>query len=287
MRALRAAIRRDPFRQVLSAAFNLNTPLVDDRPGRSTSSHVHPGSARFAAGLLGIELTYAGGFDKVTWDGTADTYPSRCVLEQLEPRESVLLVHAAHERGLLTYFSAGFRFEHLAAAVETGVDGVGVGGAQILRYMDKVTGHHGPFLPANIGTILQIRDTAEQGLRGRAAALLARLDRQHFELSITEDHDALRRELVDALCDDRGTDQLLPLLARTPARTGEAAEPLLAWVARLQEAGSESRLARELDARRLIDGLAAAADRHDLDYLAERLAGLRREVDRSSLDLAA
>jgi uncharacterized protein (UPF0264 family) len=160
MRALSAAVRRDRFSQVLSAAFNLNTAIPDDRPAGLTREPVSP---RFAAGLLGIELALAGGFDKVTWDGTGDSYPSGCVLEQISASEALTLVHLAHEAGLLTYFSAGFRFQHLPRAVETGVDGVGVGGAQILRYMDKATGHHGPFVPENIGCILATRRRPRHG----------------------------------------------------------------------------------------------------------------------------
>ena len=44
---------------------------MDDRNG---GSRVVVG--RKELGLLGIELVKEGGFDKVTWDGSADTYPS-------------------------------------------------------------------------------------------------------------------------------------------------------------------------------------------------------------------
>jgi hypothetical protein len=37
----------------------------------------------------------------------------------------------------------------LQDAVYTGVDGIGLGGAQILRYMDKQTGMHGPYVSYN------------------------------------------------------------------------------------------------------------------------------------------
>ena len=41
--------------------------------------------------------------------------------------------------------SAGFKFGgHIPQAVFAGTDGIGIGGAQILRYMDHSTGHQGP-----------------------------------------------------------------------------------------------------------------------------------------------
>ncbi|THV40220.1 zinc-binding dehydrogenase [Glycomyces buryatensis] len=114
MSAIVGNVRRDRHRQVLSAAFNLNTPILDDRVETLRANGGRPQLAadRYSIGLLGIELAAAGGFDKVTWDGTADTYPSRCVIEQLAFEQAVALVHRAHEAGLLTYFSAGFRFVH-------------------------------------------------------------------------------------------------------------------------------------------------------------------------------
>src|SRR5882762_2385254 len=39
-----------------------------------------------------------------------------------------------------------FKFQHIADAVYAGVDGIGIGGAQILRYMDYETGMHGPYV---------------------------------------------------------------------------------------------------------------------------------------------
>ena len=205
MRCLRTNILRDARTQLLSAAFNLNTPILDDRAGGSRLV-----TGRKEIGLLGIELVKAGGFDKVTWDGSADTYPSIPVMEQLSHAEALELVHRAHERGLRTYFSAGFRFPHIPLAVYTGVDGVGIGGAQILRYMDSQTGYHGPFQPENISRILAIRDEAARSPLGRAAALLARLDwmasqgrlddrQQEFRAGLYE---ALSRQQVDELLGD-------------------------------------------------------------------------------------
>jgi hypothetical protein len=194
MRSLRSNILRDARTQILSAAFNLNTPIIDDRNGGSRVV-----AARKEIGLLGIELVKEGGFDKVTWDGSADTYPSVPVMEQLTHAEALELVHRAHERGLRTYFSAGFRFPHIPLAVYTGVDGVGIGGAQILRYMDSRTGYHGPFQPENITRILAIRDEAARSPLGRAAALLARLDWLHSQGRLDEQQEQYRAELYEAL----------------------------------------------------------------------------------------
>lgn len=195
MRSLRSNVLRNPRTQYLSAAFNLNTPIVDDRGGQERRV-----TERREIGLLGIELVKAGGFDKVTWDGAADTYPSVPVMEQIPHATAVELVHRAHERGLLTYFSAGFRLPQIAAAVHAGVDGVGIGGAQILRYMDGETGYHGPFQPENIPSILATRDEAARSPLGRAAALLARLDWASSQGSLTEAQERMRERLFEALC---------------------------------------------------------------------------------------
>lgn len=194
MRCLRSNVLRHAPTQYLSAAFNLNTPLIDDRKGSDRLV-----AERREIGLLGVELAKAGGFDKVTWDGSADTYPSVPVMEQISHATAVEIVHRAHENGLLTYFSAGFRFAQIPAAVYTGVDGVGIGGAQILRYMDPETGYHGPFQPENIPRILAIRDEAERSYLGRAAAHLARLDWLHAQGRLDEEGEQMRGELFEAL----------------------------------------------------------------------------------------
>ncbi|EGS36320.1 conserved domain protein [Limosilactobacillus oris F0423] len=103
---------------------------------------------------LGIEIAKKGDFDKVTFDGTANWYPSDPIMEQLGYKNSLKLVHMAHEKGLLTYFSAGFRFKHLTDIVQTGTDGIGLGGAQILRFMDSKNGYQDPFKQENVKKFL-------------------------------------------------------------------------------------------------------------------------------------
>lgn len=241
MQCLTGMVRRDRTRQYLSAAFNINTPIVDDRD----PNHVHVVTDRFQLGLLGIELAHLGGFEKATWDGAADTYPSTCILEQLSQAEALTLVHRAHEKGLLTYFSAGFRLHHLAHAVAAGVDGVGVGGAQILRYMDRETGYHGPFKPENILEILRIRDEASQSLLGRAAHMLARLDRMYYEGCITERENEQRVALFDAMLGkkEHKIESALSGLAYLNNLPPDSGHPLVHWAQRLIDRADSSPIA--------------------------------------------
>ncbi len=76
----------------------------------------------------------------------------------------------------------------------------GIGGAQILRYMDSDTGFHGPFQPENIPAILATRDEAASSPLGRAAALLARLDWLSSQGKLTDAQEQQREELFQALC---------------------------------------------------------------------------------------
>ncbi|KAG8702253.1 hypothetical protein FRC11_011598 [Ceratobasidium sp. 423] len=194
------------YRQCLSAAFNLNTPLIDDIRGKYYTDSMK--IARRA-----IKLAALGGFGKVTWDGASDSYPSVPLLQSegmpslLSLRNAKELVHLAHAAGLLTYFSAGFREEHIKITVYSGVDGIGgvtssvasryhlliiiignmigISGAQVLRSMDRETGMHGEYLESRIDKLIDERDTAAQNVFGRAAKLLARLNKIYYEGSIT------------------------------------------------------------------------------------------------------
>ena len=156
MQTVSANVIRDESLQVLAAAFCINYPLIDDRPTTLANNN---GKAKRITdkteiAKLGIEIAKAGNFDKVTFDGTANWYPSDPIMEQLGYKNSLVLVHKAHERGLLTYFSAGFRFKHLTDIVQTGTDGIGLGGAQILRFMDSKNGYQDPFKQENIKKFL-------------------------------------------------------------------------------------------------------------------------------------
>jgi hypothetical protein len=290
MQALAANVARDQYLQSLSAAFCLNDPLIDDRPSTvATIGQPREIRDRFEIGLLAIELTALAGLDKVAWDGANDIYPSTCVLEQLTEAEAITLVHRAHERGLLTYFSGGFRLHHLAAAVRTGADGIGVGGAQILRHMDPTTGHHGPFKAANITNILAIRDEVANSTLGLAAHLLARLDQLFFEKSITRQDDSLRRQLFADLArqDEAAVEKLLDRLSHVRALPPERGHPLVESAQRLLAAEGSSLAARahgsdewHLRSQCLRTHLEAG----DFDQLAEELRGIRRPVRATSLE---
>ncbi|KAG8790995.1 hypothetical protein FRC12_010431 [Ceratobasidium sp. 428] len=201
MRALKGHTLKN-YRQYFSAAFNLNTPLIDDIEERYIKDRVK-------IGMRAIELTVLGGFNKVTWDGASDSYPSIPMLKAEEPdkqndgqlsfADALKLVHKAHSVGLTTYFSAGFKLEHIKIAVYSGVDGVGIGGAQVLRGMDHTSGMHGEYQESRIEELLNERDQAAKDTRGLAAQLLARLDQMFFEGSINEAENKLRIKLFDTL----------------------------------------------------------------------------------------
>jgi len=271
MQCLKGVVRRNKHKQILSAAFNINTPIVDDR-----SPTPYCVVNKLDLGLVGIELAIAGGFDKVTWDGSADTYPSKCILEQLTHEEATTLVHKAHEKGLLSYFSAGFKFHNLPLAIYTGVDGVGVGGAQILRLMDKDSGFHGPFIPENISKILAIRDEAAKHWLGQAAILLARLDRMFYEGSLTVQENSFRLELFEAVAkqEQARCEELTVHFAKVAAISPDTQHPLMAWAKRILAVGKPSLLAQAQTAQgwatlvwQLQQGIATS----DLDLLHEVL----------------
>jgi hypothetical protein len=98
--------------QYLSAAFNINpaeNSVTDDTYENNPVELTKP----MEICLRGIQLAAQGGFDKVTFDGAADTYPSRPFIEQLSFAEALELVHEAHSVGLITYMSAGFTFKNI------------------------------------------------------------------------------------------------------------------------------------------------------------------------------
>ncbi len=251
MRAMSGHVLRN-YKQVLSAAYNLNAPLIDDLAPPTVNDDgesVYPLiTDNFEIAKRGIELASLGGFDKVTFDGASDTYPSQCVILQISVAKALELVHLAHQAGLITYMSAGFKFNHLADAVYTGVDGIGIGGAQILRYMDAQTGHHGPYTEEFIDRIDDERDAAASSVRGRGVNLLCRLDRMFWEGSITGAEEDLRTPLFEALRD-----------ASEPAIEGFLADPALAGVIAMEDDGETPILG---NARRLMRGDVLLKTRH-------------------------
>lgn len=237
MRAVSANVVRDENLQVLAAAFCINYPLIDDRKSTLAKNNGKPRKItnRMEIAKLGIEITKQGNFDKVTFDGTANWYPSDPIMEQLGYKSSLELVHQAHELGLLTYFSAGFRFKHLTDIVQTGTDGIGLGGAQILRFMDSKNGYQDPFKQENIKKILEINQTAANSIIGQGAILLSRLDRMYFEGSLPSWTEGQRNKLYKALLakDDMTISNILESLSEIMQMPIDLVHPLVAWAQRL------------------------------------------------------
>ncbi len=194
LRLITKNVKRNKKTQAISAAFCLNLPILDDR----TTSH-NMITDKYEIGLLGIQIVASSGIDKVTWDGTADTYPSQCVIDQLGFKNAINLVHKAHELGLITYFSAGFKLDNIKKAVLTGVDGIGVGGAQILRYMDYSNGNHGPFKKDNISKILKARNEAEESIMGKSIKLLAKLDFLFSQGNLNFEQNYIRKHVFESI----------------------------------------------------------------------------------------
>ena len=234
MNALRVQVQRSRT-QYLSAAWNLNQQIVDDFQMEDLPQIL---TKRMDIALKAVAITALGGFDKVTWDGASDTYPSKCIMYQLSFKEALTIVHEAHLKGLVTYFSAGFKFDEIQHAVYAGVDGIGIGGAQVLRFMDKETGMHGPYMEENIPRILCRRDEAAHSLKGRGVNLLVRLDTMFFEGSITRQQEYFRQKLFKALLqsDTAMTEELIDQLSDVVNLPREGNTPVLYRAKRLVEA---------------------------------------------------
>jgi len=134
--------------------------------------------------------------------------------------------------------SAGFKLGgHIGDAVYSGVDGIGIGGAQILRYMDGKTGHQGPYTEEFIDKIDEERDAAANSVRGRGVLLLCRLDRMQFEGSITQEEDDLREPLYQALRSANEAEISLflenPVLANIIALPDDGEKPVTGTALRL------------------------------------------------------
>ena len=237
MRVVSANVVRDESLQVLAAAFCVNYPLIDDREATLQSNNGMPKKItdRMEIAKLGIEIAKKGNFDKVMFDGTANWYPSDPIMEQLGYKNSLKLVHMAHEKGLLTYFSAGFRFKHLTDIVQTGTDGIGLGGAQILRFMDPKNGYQDPFKQENVKKILDINQKAANNIVGQGSILLTRLDRMYFEGSLPSWAEGQRNNLYIALLnkDEQSISNVLDDLQEIMQLPIDLVHPLVAWAQRL------------------------------------------------------
>ncbi|AXN41038.1 hypothetical protein [Peribacillus butanolivorans] len=192
MKSVIGNVMRDTTRQTLAAAFNINTPINDDKYSNKEVKD------RFEIAKLGIQIAVDGGFDRVTWDGADRVHvPSIPIIDQMSHQQFVQLVHKAHENGLQTYFSAGLEAKHIERCVITGVDGLGIGTS--LHYTDKQSKLMGALNPKAIAEVLEKRNEAENTVLGKAAKLLAQLDRLYFEKNIYDEEDLLRNDLFNVI----------------------------------------------------------------------------------------
>ncbi|QTL47333.1 hypothetical protein [Priestia aryabhattai] len=192
MKSVIGNVMRDTTKQTLAAAFNINTPFIDDKYSNTEVTD------QFEIAKLGIQIAVDGGFDRVTWDGADRVHiPSIPIIDQMSHQQFVQLVHMAHENGLQTYFSAGLEAKHIERCVITGVDGLGIGTS--LHYMDSQTKLMGAFNPKVIAEVLEKRNEAENTYLGKAAKLLAKLDRLYFEKNIHDEENLLRNDLFEAI----------------------------------------------------------------------------------------
>jgi hypothetical protein len=231
MRAVVGNVLRDRNRQFLSAAFRINFPIVDDRP-ETVARHGKPitVSDRMALAGLGIELTRAGGFDKIAWDGSSNEVPSIPILEQLPLARFVELAHRAHEAGLECYVSAGCVAGHMRSATLAAIDGVGIGTS--MHYLDAQTKRMGALRPDAILEALRVRDAAAGEPFSQCTRLLARLDRMYANGGLGEVEDEYRWHLFEALRDghEQKALEIAGGLARMEALKPDFDYKLWSWV---------------------------------------------------------
>lgn len=199
MKSVVGNVFRTLGKQTLAAAFNINTPYYDNLYHATIEDEEsYMVNDRFEIAQMAIKAAVDGGFDRVTWDGASNQIPSEPIINQLTHQQFTFLVHTAHENGLQTYFSAGLEAEHVERCVYTGVDGLGIGTS--LHFIDPDTKLMGAFDPKAIKAVLDARDHAEDTQRGKAAILLARMDRLHFETLLSEAEEMIREQLYQAVC---------------------------------------------------------------------------------------
>lgn len=194
MRAVAGNVIRDVSRQFLSAAFNINVPILDDRD----STRVQWVTGKFSIASLAIDLAIAGQFEKVTWDGASNLAKSDPIIREFSHAQWTTLIHRAHENGLETYVSAGMDVSHMPECVHAGVDGVGIGTSLHYRKAGRPMGQ---LKPDAIQDVLRARDAAAASVPGQAATLLAGLDRLAFERILPATLEAQRQVLFEALRD--------------------------------------------------------------------------------------
>lgn len=113
------------------------------------------------------------------------------------------LVHLAHEKGMLTYFSAGIGLDNIRQIVFTGVDGIGIG--TYLHY--KTEGKPmGALAEERVLNVIAARNKAEAEINGKAAKTLAALDNRFFEKTLSIRENEQRLLLFKALNENNVTE---------------------------------------------------------------------------------
>jgi len=188
MQAIAGNVIRDRSRQRLSAAFNINTPIMDDRGIDRDKPVKVTGHTKIAR--LAIDITSSGGFDKVTLDGAIDG-TSVPFLQQMNSEDLIDFVHRAHEKGLETYISAGMDASNIGDAVRIGIGGVGMG----IRLHEDNQVKEITHIKKDALEVLRKRNEAMTETAGKSAALLAKLDWLRSREAITPTDDERRDDL--------------------------------------------------------------------------------------------
>jgi hypothetical protein len=287
MKSVVGNVIRDKTRQYLSAAFNINTSIVDDRPEtlRFTNGVPVRITDRMDIARMGIVIAEKAGFDKVTWDGASNEVPSRPIIGrkdrpdkpgQLSHAQICHLVHEAHESGLNAYVSAGLEPAHMHDAVLAGLDGVGIGTS--LHFIDPETKLMGALRAEKIADALTARDDAETSPMGRAAILLARTDRMFFEKTLPIELDVVRTTLFHAVVarDEKAAEHARLLLTDIEPMPNDGDEPVLQHARRvLRAANVDSILRNQLstgELSELVKDVKMLMGMGDLSRLADTLA---------------
>ena len=158
MTHIRRAVDRDG-QQTLSTQFSLGAPIRDDRAmghGRPAPPVSHPA----AIAALSIEMTRAGGWDRVTLDSASATIPSAPVVERLGLETLTRWVRDAHVAHLETYISGGMSARHIPHAVQAGVDGIGLG--FWIHRRGRAPGRPGALDAGRIREAIRARNDAER-----------------------------------------------------------------------------------------------------------------------------
>ncbi|MCA1381454.1 hypothetical protein [Bradyrhizobium sp. BRP23] len=266
MRAVAGNAVRDPTKQYLSAAFNINLGLIDDRDG--TPIEV---TDKGAVARLAIELAEAGRFEKVTWDGSSNLEPSVPIIDQLPFATFVELIHFAHERGLETYVSAGLQPPHMQTCTFIGVDGVGIGTS--LHDYNPDSGLRGQLKAERIREVLNVRDAAAVTPFGRGAALLAQLDRMYFEGTLPSRLNNKRIRLFELMRDrqEEGVLALVEEIGKLPVAPVATGHPVLDQARRVVATSGDAPVgaARADDWKEFVVRVRGLLDKNDITQLYE------------------